>query len=209
MQQTPESTGELNIRVPTPLVPTPLMTLMMVSDHIQPSLTNRVVTCGAIESSCSRSASSSSNHIWKECAGPGLDHWRRGISYGRNLTTCGLLVQKSSTSVRQRSGRCWPPCQGRDGLRRDGGNLNQLRHKLQPCSQNGYLSSGGPRGHSVHAPPPPKAKSPGANISFEIIGLHTYRKLSPNLHSMPLCCTSVRCSRYSYQIISSVVKQLS
>ena len=49
----------------------------------------RVVTCGAIESSCSRSVSSSSNHIWKECAGPGLGYWRCGISYGWNLTTRG------------------------------------------------------------------------------------------------------------------------
>ena len=42
----------------------------------------RLVTCDAIEPSCSRSASSSSNHIWKECAGPGLGYWRCGISYG-------------------------------------------------------------------------------------------------------------------------------
>ena len=46
------------------------------------SVTSRVVTCGAIESSCSRSVRSSSNHIWKECAGPGLGYWRCGISYG-------------------------------------------------------------------------------------------------------------------------------
>ena len=50
-------------------------------------ITYRVVTCGAIASSCSRSVSSSSNHIWKDCAGPGLGYWRCGISYGWNLTT--------------------------------------------------------------------------------------------------------------------------
>ena len=49
---------------------------------------SRAVTCDAIESSCSRSVSSSSNHILKECAGPGLGRWRRGISYGLNLI-CG------------------------------------------------------------------------------------------------------------------------
>ena len=32
--------------------------------------------------------SRSSNHIWKECAGPGLGYWRCGISYGWNLATC-------------------------------------------------------------------------------------------------------------------------
>ena len=54
----------------------------------QGCLQTRVVTCGAIESSCSRSVSSSSNHIWKECAGPGLGYWRCWIFYGWNLTTC-------------------------------------------------------------------------------------------------------------------------
>ena len=52
------------------------------------SLTARVVTCDVIESSCCHSVNSSSNHIWKECAGPGLGYWRCGISYGWNLTTC-------------------------------------------------------------------------------------------------------------------------
>ena len=32
--------------------------------------------------------SSSSNHIWKECAGPVLGYWRCGISYGWKLMTC-------------------------------------------------------------------------------------------------------------------------
>ena len=50
---------------------------------------NRVATCDAIDSNCSRSVSSSSNHIWKECSGPVLGYWRCGISYGLNLTTCG------------------------------------------------------------------------------------------------------------------------
>ena len=49
----------------------------------------RFVTCDVIESGCSRSVSSPSNHIWKECAGPGLGYWRCGISYGWNLTTSG------------------------------------------------------------------------------------------------------------------------
>ena len=53
------------------------------------SLWRRVVTCDVTESSCSRSVSSSSDHIWKECAGPGLGYWRCGISYGWNLTSCG------------------------------------------------------------------------------------------------------------------------
>ena len=43
-----------------------------------------------------------------------------------------LLVQKSSTSVRQRSGRCWHPARAATGCEQNGGNLNQLRHKLQP-----------------------------------------------------------------------------
>ena len=36
----------------------------------------RVVTCDAIDSNRSRSLSSSPNHIWNECAGPGLGYWR-------------------------------------------------------------------------------------------------------------------------------------
>ena len=46
------------------------------------AVATRVVTCDAIQSSCSRSVSSSSNHIWKECAAPGPGYWRCGISYG-------------------------------------------------------------------------------------------------------------------------------
>ena len=92
----------------------------------------RIVTCDVIESSCSRSVSSSSNHIWKECAGPGLGCWRCGISYGWNLTTCDLPIQKSSTSVRQRSGRCWHPARPATDCEQNGGNLTQLRHRLQP-----------------------------------------------------------------------------
>ena len=45
-----------------------------------------------------------------------------------------LPVQKSSTSVRQRSGRCWHPARAATGCEQNGGNLNQLRHKLQPWS---------------------------------------------------------------------------
>ena len=45
----------------------------------------------------------------------------------------GLPVQKSSTSVRQRSGRCWHPARAATGCEQNGGNLNQLRHKLQAC----------------------------------------------------------------------------
>ena len=44
-----------------------------------------------------------------------------------------LPVQKSSTSVRQRSERCWLPARATTGCEQNGGNLNQLRHKLQPC----------------------------------------------------------------------------
>ena len=51
----------------------------------------RVVTCDAIKSSCSRSGSSSSNHIWRECAGPA---W---VENCRNARGCfsagGRLVQ--------------------------------------------------------------------------------------------------------------------
>ena len=43
-----------------------------------------------------------------------------------------LPVQKSSTSVCQRSGRCWHPARAATGCEQNGGNLNQLRHKLQP-----------------------------------------------------------------------------
>ena len=67
----------------------------------------RVVTFGAIESSCSRSVSSSSNHIWKECAGPGLGYWKCEISYGWNLRTCGSRYRNLAplfTSVRDTVG---------------------------------------------------------------------------------------------------------
>ena len=67
----------------------------------------RVVTCVAIESSCSRSVSSSSNHIWKECARPGLGYWRCGISYGWNLTTCSSRYRNLAppfASVRDAAG---------------------------------------------------------------------------------------------------------
>ena len=47
-----------------------------------------------------------------------------------------LQVQKSSTSVRQRSGRCWNPARAATGCEQNGGNLNQLRHKLQPWWQH-------------------------------------------------------------------------
>ena len=43
-----------------------------------------------------------------------------------------LPVQKSSTSVRQRSGRCWHPARAATGCEQNGGNLTQLRHRLQP-----------------------------------------------------------------------------
>ena len=59
--------------------------------------------------------SSSSNHIWKECAGPGLGYWRCGISYGWNLTTCGSRYRNLAP---------------RSHLTQ---HLTQLSHKLQPC----------------------------------------------------------------------------
>ena len=46
-----------------------------------------------------------------------------------------LPVQKSSTSVRQRSGHCWHPARAATDCEQNGGNLNQLRHKLQPWLQ--------------------------------------------------------------------------
>ena len=57
-------------------------------------ITYRAVACRAIASSCSRSVSSSSNHIWKDCAGPGLGYWRCEISYGWNLTTFSSRYRK-------------------------------------------------------------------------------------------------------------------
>ena len=60
-----------------------------------------------------------------------------------------LPVQKSSTSVRQRSGRCWHPARTATGCEQNGGNLTQLRHRLQSwmgrtdqlarCSAGRYL----------------------------------------------------------------------
>ena len=98
-------------------------------------LWNRIVTCEVIESSCSRSVSSSSNHIWKECAGPGLGYWRCGISYGRKLTTCGFRYRTLAppfTSARDAAGTLPGP---RRAANRMGGNLTQLRHRLQSCSR--------------------------------------------------------------------------
>ena len=59
------------------------------------------------DSNCSRSVRSSSNHIWKECAGPGLGYWRCGISYGWNLMTCGSRYRNLAppyASVRDAAG---------------------------------------------------------------------------------------------------------
>ena len=67
----------------------------------------RVVTCDTTDSNCSRSVSSSSNHIWKECAGLGLDYWRCVISYWWNLTTCGSRYRNLAppfASVRNAAG---------------------------------------------------------------------------------------------------------
>ena len=72
---------------------------------------------------------------------PYLEGMRRtgtGLLWARDflrvkLDDLWLPVQKSSTSVRQRSGRCWHPARVATGCEQNGGNLNQLRHKLQPC----------------------------------------------------------------------------
>ena len=85
--------------------------------------------------------SSSSNHIWKECAGPGLGYWRCGISYGWNLTTCDSRYRNIAPPFA--SVRCWHPARAATGCGQNGGNLNQLRHKSQPClgalSKNTYI----------------------------------------------------------------------
>ena len=57
-----------------------------------------------------------------------------------------LLVQKSSTSFCQRLGRCWHPARAATGCKQNGGNLNQLCHKLQPCLLQGCKMSWKVRG---------------------------------------------------------------
>ena len=104
-----------------------------------------------------------SNMLKRGCHNKGCNLWRNGVkllSFSEQLvqpyleemcrTGTGLLEvrdflrvkldylwlpeQKYSTSVRQRSGRCWHPARAATGCEQNGGNLNQLRHKLQPCS---------------------------------------------------------------------------
>ena len=54
-----------------------------------------------------------------------------------------LPVHKSSTSVRQRSGRCWHPAKAATGCEQNEGNLNKLRHKLQPWLHSRNRQGGG------------------------------------------------------------------
>ena len=96
------------------------------------NLMDRVVTCDAIDSNCSRSVSTEQliqPYLEGMCRnGAGLLEVRDFLRV--KLDGLWLPVQKSSTSVRQRSGRCWQPA--RAANRMEVGNLNQLGHKLQP-----------------------------------------------------------------------------
>ena len=108
----------------------------------------RVVTCDVIDSSCSRSVCSSSNHIWKECAGTGREG---GLLKVRDflrvkLDDLWLPVQKSSTSVRQHSGRYWHPARAAAGYEQNGGNLTRLRHKFPMQQGNKHYTPLNTRG---------------------------------------------------------------
>ena len=99
--------------------------------------TSRVVTCDVIESNCSRSVST------EQLIKPYLEGMHRtgtGLLEVRDflrvkLDDLWLPVRKSSTSVRQRSGRCRHRARAATGCEQNGGNLTQLRHRLQPWLQ--------------------------------------------------------------------------
>ena len=116
-------------------------------------LPTRAVTCGAIESSCSRSVSSSSNHIWKDCAGPGLGYWRCGISYGWNLTNCGSRYRNLAPLFASARDAGWHPARAATGCEQNGGNLNQLRPLVTvlPTNFAGFRRSGKAAGFDTDA----------------------------------------------------------